>query len=324
MKDYYSILGLKKGASDDEVKSAYRNLAKQYHPDVNKSASASDKFKEISEAYTAITNGTADQQNTPFAKNSPFDDHWQDFFRPQPIDFRQNINPNIEAEITIEFLDACFGAEKNVRYAYFDLCIKCEETKTKSGQYNFTACTVCNGTGRSIFKNGFATIQTSCRNCMGQGKKVSCDVCHGSIYIKKDAELLIKFPAGIDDGKVLRASGRGNTKGKSGDHGDLLLHVNIGSHPTYNRQGNDIFSVIEVDYDACILGGEIQASTIHGLAVVNIPECSNNDTVVCASGWGIKKEGDHYFKIVVKMPKSITQKERKILSNLNKLNANKK
>lgn len=319
MKDYYAILGIKPDASEADIKTAYRNLAKQYHPDINKSPEAEAKFKEVNEAYTAITNGTAD-----IGRDDPFDDKWNDYFRPQRGDITQSINPNIEAEIEVEFLDACFGAEKSIHYAYFDLCSKCEDTKKKKGEYNYSTCATCNGTGRRTARNGFMVIQTMCNECMGYGKKVSCDECHGTIFIRKNSEISIKFPVGIDEGKILRASGRGNTKGKPGEFGDLLLYIHVKDHPVYNRAGNDIYSVIEVDYDDCILGNTVQGSTIHGLANVDIPECSNNNTVVCAKKHGIKKEGDHYFRVMVKMPKSISQKERKILSSLNKSKREKK
>jgi molecular chaperone DnaJ len=323
MKDYYSILGLKKGASQDEVKAAYRKLAKKYHPDINKDPGAETKFKEISEAYQKIVDGEADRPQQPdfggfphgFRPPSP-QDIFEELYRRQKA--TQTINPTIEAVIEIEFLEACFGSEKNVRYAQYDICDVCEAHKEKHGDYAYEECGTCGGRGVQVQSNGFVTIQKTCDTCHGKGKKIKCSKCHGNIYVRKESELSIKIPEGIASGQILRAAGRGNTKGRTGEYGDLLLHIEIKPHEKYERDGNDIYSILDVDYLQCILGGKVKASTIHGLADVEIPECSNPNTVVCAKGYGVKKQGDHYFRLNVNFPRSINAKERKILGSLNK------
>lgn len=325
MKDYYSILGLKKGASEEEVKSAYRKLAKQYHPDINKDPGADSKFKEVAEAYQKISDGEADgpgPQDFPQGFRHPRPDEiFGEFFkRPQ---FQQTIIPNIEAVIEIEFLEACFGAEKNVRYTLFEMCGTCEKHRAKHGDYDFEECSSCGGQGATIQRNGPISIQRMCHACMGNGKRIKCDQCHGNIFIRRDAELSVRIPVGIAEGQVLRAQGRGNTKGKSGEYGDLLLYIQIKPHDQYEREGNDIYSVLDVSYLDLILGGKVKASTIHGLADVDIPECSNPNTVVMARGYGVKKEGDHYFRLNIKFPKSLNAKERNILISLNKVNKRK-
>ncbi len=316
MKNYYSVLGLNQDATEDEVKKRYRDLAKQYHPDVNKDPGSEKKFKDISEAYNKIKDGKAKNDYS----SGGFDVDEFDFFTGrQGYEINRTVNPNIDAEISIEFLDACFGADKKIHYNYFDICDKCFESKEKNNSYNYVKCSKCDGSGRTTVRNGFMVIQTTCGDCMGYGKKISCDSCGGSTYVRKSSEVTIKVPEGINTGKILRVTGKGNCGVKRNSFGDLLLHIIVKPHPVFSRNGLDIFSVIDVDYYNCILGGVIGAGTIHGIASVEIPECSDGNTIVCAKKYGIKKEGDHFFKINVKMPKSISAKERKILQGINKI-----
>jgi molecular chaperone DnaJ len=198
------------------------------------------------------------------------------------------------------------------------MCGECEAYKQKHGDYALEDCKKCGGSGVHEHGNEYVRVRQTCDSCHGRGKKIKCSTCHGNIFIRKESELAVKIPAGIAEGQILRAFGRGNTKGRTGEYGDLLLHIQITPHPQFDREGNDIYSVIDIDYLDCILGGTIKAGTIHGLADVDIPECSNANTVVMARGYGVKKEGDHYFRLNVKLPKSISAKERKVLGSLNK------
>lgn len=317
MKDPFSILGVSRGSSEADVKAAYKKLAKKYHPDINKDPGAEDKFKEASAAYQSIMDGTADRKTPPdFAKTQ--NDIFEHFRKQAEKARRTSVNPHLEIEIQIEFLDACYGAEKHVRYSYLDHCDKCEDHKQKHGDYKHKTCDSCGGTGRMEFRNGPMVIQTTCSHCLASGKVVDCNQCFGAFYYKKEAELSVKIPAGIEHGAVLRAGGRGNSNGQAGKFGDLFIHVLINEHPEFEREKLNIFSVIKVDYVDCILGNTVKASTIHGLVDVNIPECSDENTVVCSKGNGINKQGDHYFRLDVSLPKTIDQKERKILENLNR------
>jgi len=317
MKEPYSILGLERGASEEDVKAAYKKLAKRYHPDTNKDSGAEDKFKEISVAYKSIIDGAADKYD-PMNFTQTQTDIFEHFRKQSERARQRSINPHLEIEIKIEFMDACFGAEKNVRYSYMDLCDNCDSYRQKHGDYKYKKCGECNGTGRLVFQNGPMVVQTSCSQCMSSGKIIDCDICYGSFYHKKDAELNVKVPVGVETCTVLRANGRGNSSGLKGKFGDLYIHILVSEHPLYQRDKLNIFSEIEVDYVDCILGSSIMASTIHGLVNIDIPECSNGNTVVCSRGNGINKQGDHYFRLHVELPKIIDQKERKILGNLNK------
>lgn len=317
MKDPYSILGVGRGATEAEVKAAYKKLAKKYHPDINKEAGAEEKFKEASAAYQSIVDGTVNRPNQQDVVQTQAE-IFEHFKRQAEKARQQSVNPNLEIEIRIEFLDACFGAEKNVRYSYLEFCKSCDDYRKQNGDYKRKKCPNCGGSGRVEFRSGHMSIQTTCSNCMASGNVVDCDVCYGNFYHKKEAELTIKIPSGIEDGTVLRSTGRGNSYGATGKNGDLYIHVYINEHLEFQREKLDIYSVMKVDYVDCILGNKVQGSTIHGLIDVEIPECSDANTIVRCKGQGIDKRGDHYFRLNVSLPKTIDQKERKILRDLNR------
>lgn len=319
MKDPFSVLGIKSDASEEEVKSAYKNMAKKYHPDVNKEPGAEEKFKDISVAYQSILDGSYKQQDV----RQTHQDIMDHFMRQAQSMRQRSVNPNLEVEIGIEFLDACFGAEKNIRYSFLDTCDHCEKYREKHGDYKYKKCSQCKGSGRISFSNGMMHVETSCSQCMATGKEVDCNSCGGSFFVKKEAELNVKIPVGVENRAVLRAQGRGNTAGR-GKHGDLFIHIVVGEHPTYQREGLNIYSIIPVDYIDCILGNTVEAATIHGLVKVDIPECSNAETIVCVRGSGIDHKGNHYFRLDVDFPKSIDIKERKILQSLNRYKKSKK
>lgn len=322
MKDPYSILGVGEDASEDEIKSAYRTLAKKYHPDVNKDPDAESKFKEISSAYDAITSGTVNNYRRQDVEDTSEDIF--EHFRKTQSHVRRAVNPNLDVEIEIEFLDACFGAEKNIHYFIMEMCQKCESHKSLHGEYESKKCDSCKGTGKITFKNGPILIQTTCSNCLASGKVIDCDECHGQLYTRRDTEIVIKMPAGINEGTILRATGRGNSRGVAGKYGDLNIYVRIRPHAKFQREDLNIFSILPIDYVDALLGNPIKADTIHGLVDIDIPECSNSNTVVCAKGKGIKKQGDHYFRLDVQFPKMIDKKERKILASLNRYKKTKK
>ena len=324
MKDPFAILGLKSDASEEDIKSAYKALAKKYHPDVNKDAGSEEKFKDISAAYQSILDGSYAKQRHQESVHKTHQDI-MDHFMKQSQKMRQKmVSPHLEVEIPIEFLDACYGSEKNIRYSYMDSCEICEDHKHKHGDYKYKKCPECKGSGRLSFQNGPMMVQTTCSQCMATGKIVDCDQCFGTFFVRKEAELNVKIPAGIETGNVLRAQGRGNTTGKKNKFGDLFIHIRVGEHPIFQREGLNIYSIIQVDYLDCILGNSVQVNTLWGMAQIDIPECSNANTIVSVKGMGIEHKGDHFFRLEVEFPKSIDAKERKILANLNKHKKSKK
>jgi len=324
MKDYYKILGLKKDASEEDAKKAYRELAKKYHPDINKAPEAEAKFKEISEAYTAIQNGwkpgQKNQQPNPFAGFNPKDifsnafGGFEEFFNQyQPV-----FSPHIDLVIDLDFLDACHGADKLLKYNVREMCSECKDYYSKHKKFSTSRCGDCHGLGRRIQKNAFISITTTCKTCNGTGEIVSCSKCHGQMVQDIEKIISIKIPEGVESNSKIRVVGAGNYIPQENRNGDLFLSLNIRPHPLFRRQGFDIFSEIDVDYLDCLLGTKMEIDTIYGKQEVEIPDLSENKRTISIKNMGIKKTGSHYFTINMTIPKSLNKKERKILENIRK------
>jgi molecular chaperone DnaJ len=317
MKNPYKILGVSENASDDEVKSAYRKLAKQFHPDVNPSKDAESKFKEITHAYDTIIN----KKHVQESQQPDMNEFFREAFRAQDELFRRARNafnflhslpPNVEMLIQIGFLEACFGCEKKIEFRVKDKCESCEKEKKHK------PCVVCGGTGHQSIRNGFLNITTICSACNGTGRIVECSECGGNEYIEKTKVVQIKIPAGIDTGNILRVQGEGNWDFKNERFGDILIRIEIEKHSNFQRNARDIYSKQKVNYYDCILGSEIDVHTIHGIIKFKIPECCQNNTTLKIDGFGIKNQGNHYLTIEVSIPNKLNKKEKKILNNIKK------
>jgi len=318
MKDYYKVLGVKKTDSPEDIKKAYRDLAKKHHPDKNQGdKSSEEKFKEVTEAYDAIRSGKADLRESPQHRH-PFGTDWFDLFSQQRQPRSYSINPDIDNIFELDFLDACYGSEKIIAYEYKDLCESCDKNKKDKGDYEFKSCINCNGQGRTRMGNSHMTIETVCQACSGSGKMIDCNECGGNIFVTKTAKLSVKFPEGVDKGSILRVVGKGNTRGKFGEFGDMRIHINVIPHPIYNRNKDDIYSTLKIPYYTCILGGKVEAETIHGMIKVTVPPTSKNKTALCVKNHGVKKSGNHYFSIEVVMPDLLDNNEKRILGVLKK------
>ena len=318
MKDYYKILGVSPQATEEEISKAFKALAKKHHPDVSKDPSADKKFKEINEAYSAIKSGKANPV-VDFGRGGPFFDFGGPVFNYADFEERNHINPDLSLIVDIEFMEACLGSDKGVKYKIKDKCPECYSTKIDTGKFAYDVCSQCNGSGRSTRKIGPISITNPCILCSGTGKSISCKSCNGNKYIDKDKAISVKIPAGVDNKSVLKLNGVGNFSYKTMMAGDLLLSINVKKHPIFNRNGLDIYSNIDVDYATCITGGESRVETIHGDELVCILPYSETGSIVKKQGWGIQKKGDHYFTINVSIPKIIGKKERKYLNNIKKI-----
>ena len=269
-KDYYSILGVDKSASEDEIKSAYRRLAKKYHPDLNNTEEAANKFKEINEAYEVLGDskkranydqfGSAD--GNPFGADGGgaggfgdffggggggFSDIFSDIFsafggRGETHSQARGQDINLAMDLTFE--EAAFGCEKNITLGKIERCASCKGTGAKDGK-EFTTCSECGGTGRVRFQQntlfGTTIREGSCPKCNGSGKivKEKCPDCAGRGYNRVNKNIKVKFPAGIDDGQTLRMRGEGNAPTREGVNGDLNIKVSVLQHKILTRKGND-------------------------------------------------------------------------------------
>ena len=257
-KDYYNILGVEKNASADDIKSAYRRLAKKYHPDLNKTEEAASKFKEINEAYEVLGDekkranydqfGSADGPQFSgggggfgdfFSGAGGFGDIFGDIFSAFGGGERRSSirerGEDIDLSMTISFEEACFGCEKEISVPRIGKCSDCRGTGAKNGT-EFTTCPECHGTGRVRYQQrtmfGTTIREGGCQKCNATGKIVreKCSSCAGKGYKKETAKVSVKIPAGIDNGQTLRMRGQGNAPVREGDNGDLNIKINVLPH----------------------------------------------------------------------------------------------
>lgn len=351
-KDYYSILGVDKNASEDEIKSAYRRLAKKYHPDLNKTEEAANKFKEINEAYEVLgdpnkranydqfgsaegnpfgAGGSSGGFGDFFGGNGGFSDIFSDIFSAFGGGARTGgrtlqKGEDIEISMNLTFEEACFGVEKNITIGKIEKCSQCNGTGAKNGR-EFTTCTNCQGTGRVRYQQntmfGTTIRESVCPKCEGTGKivKEKCDACSGKGYKRVQKTVKVKIPAGIDNGQTLRMRGEGNAPLRDGINGDLNIHISVASHNILTRRENDLFLDLYLPFTTMLLGGKVDVPTLNGNYSLNIPELTPSGTVMRLKGKGVKllnkdKYGDLLVTLKAECPKSLNKQTKDMLQNL--------
>ncbi len=352
-KDYYEILGVSKNASKEEIKKAYKRLAKKYHPDLNKSPDAEAKFKEINEAFSVLSDDNKRQQYdrfgsdfanqsssgfsgfdfSDFASNfsgfSGFGDIFEEFFggrkRHNPASNRGN---DLLYQLNIDFEDAVHGAKKTIHYTKKQRCPECNGV----GGKNVKTCSVCHGTGHvtSMKRTPFGIFQSTsvCRNCNGTGQVIAdvCSVCQGKGLINKKRTLDIDIPQGIDSGSRLRLKGEGDDS-KQGISGDLYVEIYVKPHKFFKRKNYDVLIDVPITYSQAVLGDKIRVPTIYGEAILKIPSHTKSGTVFKMKNKGFKhlnseSYGSQLVRVYVDVPSKISRKEKKILEELKKLEKN--
>lgn len=346
-RDYYEVLGVEKGANADELKKAYRNLAKKYHPDVNKAPDAEAKFKEVKEAFDVLSDDQKRAQYDRFGHVDPnqgmggggfnqgdfggFGDIFDMFFGGGP---RRNPNApqrgqDLQYTMTIEFKDAVFGKETEVQIPRTESCDTCHGSGAKPGTKPET-CTVCNGSGQQevVQNTAFGRIvnRRVCQNCNGQGKviKNKCVDCHGSGKVKRTRKIQVKIPAGVDDGAQLRVSGEGEQGTRGGGPGDLYIVLRVKPHEFFQRDGDDIYCEVPLTYTQAALGDEIEVPTLTGKVRLKVPEGTQTNTMFRIKAKGVPRlrgfgQGDQHVRVVVVTPSKLSSKERELLEQLAEL-----
>lgn len=344
-KDYYETLGVSKSATQDDIKKAYRQLAKKYHPDVNKEPGAEEKFKEINEAYSVLgdeekrknydTYGSADgpQGFGGFgggfdgAGFGGFEDIFSSFFgggRTQ----RQSNNrgQDVEKSMTITFEEAVFGCTKTVRVTVDEDCSTCGGSGAYS-KNDIHTCQKCGGQGY-VFVNqrtffGTARSQVVCPTCGGRGQQIDkkCTNCGGSGRVKRTKDVELKIPAGIDDGMTLRMAGYGQGGKDGGENGDLFIVIHITPHKFFKREGSDIHLNIPISFTQAALGDTIDVPTIDGTSSMKIPAGTQSGTRFRLKGKGVKSvrsstRGDQYVVINVETPTNLSKEEKDLFERL--------
>lgn len=358
-RDYYEVLGVPKTASEDDIKKAYRKMAKQYHPDLNpEDKEAEAKFKEVSEAYEILSDSSKKARYDQFghAGVDPnfgaggggagygggfggFDfgdlgDIFEGFFGGGFGGARSNPNAprrgaDINASVTISFLEACKGCEKDVTVSTMAACPECHGSGAAAGTSPKT-CPDCGGRGQVNVtqRTAFGVMQTTqtCSRCGGRGKIIEtpCSKCHGGGRVRDSHTVHVKVPAGIDDGQAFAMSGRGDHGTNGGQAGDLIINVNVRPDPIFTRKGFDIWCEIPVTYLQAVLGDEITVPTIDGKVKYTIPEGFQPETVVRLRGKGVQRvnargRGDQYVKVMVEVPKNLNKQQKEALRSFDSL-----
>ena len=318
-RDYYEVLGVDKGADESAIKSAYRKLAKKYHPDVNPGdKEAEKKFKEATEAYGILSDPEKRRQYDQFGHaafeqggggsgfgggfggfggadmGDIFGDIFGDLFggggRRRPNNGPMK-GANVRASVRITFEEAVFGCEKELELTLKDTCDTCHGTGAKPGTSPET-CSKCHGSGQVVFtqQSMFGTIQNvqTCPDCHGTGKiiKEKCSDCHGTGFISNRKKIQVSIPAGIDNGQSIRIREKGEPGVNGGPRGDLMVEVIVARHPIFQRQDMNIFSTAPITYAQAALGGEVRISTVDGDVMYDVKPGTQTDTKVRLKGKG--------------------------------------
>ncbi len=345
-RDYYEVLGIAQGASDQEIKSAYRKMALKHHPDKNPGNKvAEENFKEAAEAYSVLSDsekrarydryGHSGLQGGGFSGFDPatfgdFGDILGEFFGFGDIfGNRRRSGPDrgadLRYDLKISFREAAFGLKTKIKIPRQDVCGACEGHGTAKGKAP-VVCTACQGAGQVRYQQGFFSISRTCSQCNGAGKIIRdpCGTCQGRGRVRKEKVLEVKIPAGVDNGARLRIQGEGEAGNHGGLYGDLYVVIFVEEHPFFQRQGNNIYCQIPIGVTQAVLGAEIMVPTLEGEEKLKIPEGTQGGSVFRLRNKGIvslgeRGRGDQFVTVNVVIPAKLTKEQRQLFESLAKV-----
>jgi len=350
------VLGVEKGASKEEIKKAYKKLAKEYHPDLNKSPDASDKFKELNQAASVLGDDTKRKQYDQYGADAfkyaggggagndfsgfdfsdygfdrfDFDNIFDTFFsggfggRTRGASHaRHSRGRDLGYELTITLQEADSGLKKKIKVTKNDECKECGG----KGGYDEESCEACKGSGavRQTQRTPFGLFQTTttCRTCSGTGMtfKKSCEACEGTGRVRDSKTLEVSIPPGIMDGARLRVNGEGEAGYRGGSPGDLYIIVHVEPHDDFEREDDDIILEIEISMSKAALGAKVKVPTLRGEMTLKIPAGTQPGTVLRMKGEGVRHmhgfgHGDQLVKVTVIIPEKLSRKQEKLLKEL--------
>jgi molecular chaperone DnaJ len=339
--DYYEILGVPRTADADAIRAAYRRLAKQFHPDVNKDSAAEERFKEINEAYDVLSDeqrraaydrfGHAGLQGAPFGGTGDLGDIFEEFFRGFGMGAgRAYRSPrrgaDLQAEVRLSFEESISGADKELEVTRSEVCSVCRGSKAEPGTTP-VRCNVCGGTGeerrvRQTFLGSMVNV-TTCSKCGGSGEVVAspCRHCRGTGLERRTRTLRVPVPAGVDDGTQIRLAGEGEPGVFGGPPGNLFLFVRVQEHEFFRRRGDDLWMEIAVNFQQAAGGAELRVPTPGGETGLRIPPGSQPGQVFRMRGKGMPHlqrggHGDFYVVVNVNIPAGLTGEQKKQLAQM--------
>ncbi|WP_319421755.1 molecular chaperone DnaJ [Pleurocapsa sp. FMAR1] len=352
--DYYQILGVSQDVDKDELKRAYRRLARQYHPDVNKESGAEEKFKEISRAYEVLSEpetrarydrfgeagvgGAAGASGYDYGDMGGFADIFETIFSgfgggvgTSPGQSRRRNGPargdDLRLDLKLDFREAVFGGEKQIKIPHLESCNTCNGTGAKPGT-GVKTCGTCGGSGqvRRATRTPFGSFAqvAACTTCNGTGQVIEekCNTCHGAGRQQETKKLKITIPPGVDNGTRLRVSGEGDAGVRSGTPGDLYVYLFVESDKEFTREGINIRSELTISYLQAILGCSLNINTVDGKEELIIPAGTQPNTVLTLENKGVPKlgnpvsRGNHLITVKIDIPTKLNSEERELLEKL--------
>ena len=356
-KDYYNILGVPRDATKAQIKKAFAQKTREYHPDKNHSPDAKDKFSDISEAYDTLGDESkrkvydtygmgadeAKQYGAGFGQGfgaQGFEGFWNQGnmggFENMFTDFedlfgfssggRKAKRPTRGADVVINmeisFMEAINGITKEINYRVQDVCSSCKGNKCKAGT-SPCKCPTCNGKGNINYRQGPMVIQMTCEACMGVGTVIKdpCTTCKGTGKAYKQQKESIRVPGGIDNGKNLRLSSKGNKGENGGMHGDVIIKIKVKPDPYFKREGYDIYTEIPISIAQSVLGDNIEVRTVYGTRNIKVPAGTSHGNKIKIPNEGVKKldssqKGDHFCVFCIQIPRTLNADQKKIFEQL--------
>ena len=349
-RDYYEVLGVQKNATEDEIKKAYRGLAKKYHPDMNPGDKEAEvKFKEVNEAYAVLSDSEKRSKYDRFGHNAfdpasgggyggfsgfsgadfDFGDIFSSFFGGSTGGGRSRANAPVEGDdiatrVSVSFEEAAFGCKKEVNFARIESCPDCHGSGAEK-ESDIEKCPECNGLGRITVRQqtmlGYMQTQRNCQRCSGRGKiiKNPCKNCNGKGRIRINKKLEVNIPSGIDDRQNIILRGQGSAGINGGPNGDLIIEVRVKEDKIFEREGNNIYCDVPISFTEATLGAEIDVPILGGgTEKFKIPEGTQSGTQFTLKNKGIpdintKRKGDMIFKVSVETPRNLNSKQKELL-----------
>lgn len=353
-RDFYQVLGISKGATDDEIKKAYRTLAKKYHPDINKAVDAPDKFKEIQEAYDVLSDSKKKQLYDQYGHagvdpqagfggfgqgfegfGQGFDgvdigDIFNSFFGGGARGSTRRSGPmkgnDRFVQLTIDFIDSVFGKNTEMNLNIDTKCEVCDGSGARSAS-DVVTCSRCNGSGIMMATQntpfGAIRTQTTCSDCQGKGKVIrnKCEACSGQGYTKKKTNIEVKIPAGIAAGQQLRVSGKGDRGLNGGPNGDLYIEIDVNPHSVFKRDGKNIHIELPISFPDAALGFKLDVPTVYGDVELTVPEGVQDGQILRIKEKGIKdlrstQIGDQFVHVKIETPTKLSKEEKALYEQL--------